>query len=75
MEQDVNRYHVGVRQRVPFRRGAAAYAGASYRSAKAENSIFMLLEAVLVISDGLEAALSSAADALIHKRCFCNSDM
>ena len=27
---------------------------------------FMLLEAVLVISDGLEAALSSAADALIQ---------
>ena len=28
--------------------------------------MFMLLEAVLVISDGLEAALSSAADALIQ---------
>ena len=30
----------------------------------------MLLEAVLVISDGLEAALSSAADALIQAAVF-----
>ena len=55
----------GVRQRVPFRRGAAAYASASYRSAD-ERIRFMLLEAVLVISDGVEAVLSSAADALIQ---------
>ena len=65
MEQHVNRHHVGVRQRVPFRRGAAAYASASYRSADAKNRL-MLLKAVLVISDGVEAALGSAADALIR---------
>ena len=34
----------------------------------------LLLEAVLGISDGVEAVLSSAADALIH-RCFCNSEI
>ena len=67
MEQHVNRHHVGVRQRVPCRRGAAAYAGASYRSRQGTQKIrFMLRDAALVISDGVEAVLSSAADALIQ---------
>ena len=43
---------------------AAAYAGASYRSRQSTQKIrFMLRDAVLVISDGVEAVLSSAADA------------
>ena len=67
MDQRVNCHHVGVRQRVPCRRGAAAYAGASYRSRQGTQKIrFMLRDAALVISDGVEAVLSSAADALIQ---------
>ena len=66
MEQHVNRHHVGVRHSVYLSAAERRLMLAPLFALRTKTIRFMLLEAVLVISDGVEAVLSSAADALIQ---------
>ena len=66
MEQDVNRHHVlACRGSVYLSAAERRLMLAPLIAERTQKIRFMLLEAVLVISDGVEAVLSSAADALI----------
>ena len=66
MNQDVNRHNVDVRQRVHLSAAERRLMLAPLIAQRTQEIRFMLLEAVLIISDGVEAVLSSAADALIQ---------
>ena len=73
--QSASRWRLGVRQRVPFRRGAAAYASASFRSADENNSIYASgsgpgnFRWCRSCAHALPLMLSST------NRCFCKSDI
>ena len=66
MDQRVNCLHVGVRQRVYLAAAERRHMLAPLIAPGAQKIRLLLLEAVLGISDGVEAVLSSAADALIQ---------
>ena len=66
MDQDVNRHHVDVRQRVHLSAAQRRLMLVPLIAQRTRKIRLMLLDVVLAILDGIEAALSSAADALIQ---------